>query len=106
MAPPALMAFGIFTYFRNFYVREKFMAPFCLQKWTKYEYKGSISNFYLVCHPFVFGGVGMTGTDVLGLKVLELAVDVVALSHSVFEIEIKWSFSKKETTQFEIKSSS
>ncbi len=82
------------------------MAPFCLQKWTKYEYKGSISNFYLVCHPFVFGGVGMTGTDVLGLKVLELAVDVVALSHSVFEIEIKWSFSKKETTQFEIKSSS
>jgi hypothetical protein len=38
----------------------------------------------------------MTGTDVLGLKVLELAVDVVALAHSVFKNEIKWSFSGKK----------
>ena len=35
----------------------------------------------LVHSPVILGRVGVTGADVLGLQVLQLAVDVVALSH-------------------------
>ncbi len=35
----------------------------------------------LVGGPVELGGVGVAGADVLGLKVLQLAVDVVALAH-------------------------
>ena len=35
----------------------------------------------LVCHPFELGRVAVAGADVLGLQVLQLAVDVVSLAH-------------------------
>lgn len=35
----------------------------------------------LVGQPLVFGGVRMTGADVLGLQMLQLAVNVVAVAH-------------------------
>jgi hypothetical protein len=37
----------------------------------------------LICQPFPFGGVGVASTDVLGLQVLKLRVNIVAIAHFV-----------------------
>ena len=39
----------------------------------------------LVDGPVVLGGVGVPGADVLGLKVLQLTVDIVPLAHLLVE---------------------
>ena len=35
-------------------------------------------------HPFPFGGVRMSSTDVLGLQMLHLGENIVAISHLVY----------------------
>ena len=43
----------------------------------------------LVCHPFELGCVAVAGANVLGLQVLQLAVDVVPLAHD-FKFKLTW----------------
>ena len=47
----------------------------------------------LVCHPFELGRVAVAGADVLGLQVLQLAVDVVPLAH---DLKFKFSWREKQ----------
>lgn len=49
----------------------------------------------LVGHPFPFAGVGMSCANILGLKMLQLAVDVVSIAHVLASI-LKSLKSKKD----------
>lgn len=37
----------------------------------------------LICKPFVFCGVGMAGSNIFTLQMLQLAVNVVSVPHSI-----------------------
>lgn len=44
---------------------------------------GAIRVTVLVHQPFPFGSVSMPCSDVLGLEMLQLTVDIVSVSHSL-----------------------
>ncbi len=46
---------------------------------------GAVRVSVLVNQPFPFAGVGVSCADVLGLKMLQLTVDVVSVCHSYRE---------------------
>jgi len=51
---------------------------------------GGVGVAVLVGQPFPFGCVGVACADVLGLEMLQLRVDIVAITHCDCNLEFSW----------------